>query len=299
MERRGHRAWVGALVVLMLAGIARAAVIMPVFGPKSRVTELNSLENDVATWVSDDGLKVVLHSRRNGRDELFSAARASTAVPFSTPSSAEFALNNMPGDVVHGVLSPNGLELFYSDHSRSTPRRIMRATRANTASPFSAGAPEAALQFPNGAYPSYLSTDGLRLYLFKPLESQAFVATRSSIGASFGTPSGAPFVNLATIDSHSLTSDELQMFFSTGRQLWWTSRPNMATPFAAPQVLSSVTGYNLGAPVFFNGDTLLFYDDLADGIAYGDVWTARIPEPGGIAVLIALGGVAGLGRWRR
>jgi hypothetical protein len=300
---RGWGVCVAAVAICFgSVSIARAAVMMPVFGPASRVTQLNapSPYNDVPTWASADGLSVVISSNRNESGHaLFSATRASTAAPFSAPVTSAFVNNNLGGrDIGHAVLSPDGLEMFYSDHqlARTPPTLIMRASRANAASPFSAGTPVAELMLGTPTYPSYLSSDGLRLYLFKPFEDDALVATRASVGAAFGTPSAAPFVNIPYIQSPYLSGDELQMFFSFDRQLWWTSRASTGTAFDPPQALSSVTVENMDAPVFFGGDSLLFYG--APGGLNGDIWVARIPEPAGVTLLTVAGGLA-LGVRRR
>jgi len=293
---------VATAIGLGSAAAARAAVVMPVFGPASPVTELNSPDNDVPNWVSADGLHAVLHSRRlQGGDNLFSATRDSITEPFSMPATTEFANNNIVGhDIRAAVLSSTGLEMFYSDNEISQ-RRVMRATRADVASPFSPGVLVPGL-FPVGDtdfyYPSYLSPDGLRLYYHRSRDSGAFVVTRASVGAAFGAPSTAMFVNVPGVTEPSLTPDELQMFYARGTQLYWTSRASVGSAFAPPQVLTSVTGINLGRPVFFNGDTLMFYQDLANGVSHGDIWMARIPEPAGVTLLTVISGATLVSRRR-
>src|SRR3954469_26022709 len=101
--------WGGAcaLVIAIFFGDVRAAFILPQFGTATVMTPLNSTYNDYGTWVSGDGLTFVMQSGRNlTGNQLFSASRAATSSPFSTPSTAEFSnLNGTVQNIRNGVMS--------------------------------------------------------------------------------------------------------------------------------------------------------------------------------------------------
>jgi hypothetical protein len=254
---------------------ARGGVMLPVFGPASSATELNTPDVDVPNWISPDGLRIVKHTIAGGVGTLSGASRVATNGAFSAPSGAEFVNVNLPlHDVRSAVISNDGLELFYSDTSPTA--RIFRSTRASTAMPFSSGTFVTGLNTTGDhTYPRYLSPDGLRLYFFRSLSDDVFVATRASVGAAFGAPSATPFINTPNVHQFTLTADERQMYFGFGTRMFWTSRADVSTPFDAPQEITSLAGFNLGAPVTF-GDTLFYYRD-------DDIYTARlVPEPAGM-----------------
>ncbi len=291
----GIRLGLCAIVLSLFAPDANAALILPVFAPGTPVTQLNSSFNDFATSISGDGLKILLQSGRNpSGDALFSAVRATLSSAFSVPSTAEFVNNNLPGhDVRAGVLSPNGLELFYSDQQLpGGPTQLLRAVRGNTSSPFSSGTPMGGLQVDSHLYyTQFLSNDFSRLYYFNNA-GKLFVATRSPLAAPFTSPSSAPFVNIPYSENFYLTPDELELYFSANLQLWWTRRPNLATPFAPPQQITSVTGVNLTAPVIF-GDTLFYSSG-------DDIYQAKmipVPEPGAAFVALSLVFATGRSSW--
>lgn len=266
---------------------ACAAPMLPVYGPATPADELNSPSNDWADSISFDGLKIVIHSARNGLgDRLFSATRASPADPFSTPTDAEFVnINTTAFDIRMGVISPSGLELFYTAESVGPPAtQIMRATRASAAAPF--GSPQALSGLQIGSslhFPNFISADAKRLYYWNS-SGQLFVTARADVGSPFGAPSAAPFVNMPYAENLYLTQDELEMYFNSGDRIWWTWRPDLNTPFAAAQSVESINAGSSGAgPVLF-GNSLHFTRGL-------DILRATlIPEPGVLcpSVLAAL-----------
>src|SRR4051812_37144327 len=65
----------------------------PVYGPATPVAELNTSALDRVSYVSFDGLTLVLFRQQSSitQSDLFISTRASTSDPRSTPSSAIFA----------------------------------------------------------------------------------------------------------------------------------------------------------------------------------------------------------------
>jgi hypothetical protein len=277
---------VGALATILFATVTtHAAVVLPpslpVYGPASPVTSLNAppLARDWPSSISGDGLKIVLFSNRAGADDLYSATRATPSSAFSAPSTAEFVnINSTAQDLRFGVISPDGLELFYTAQNAGPPTtQLMHATRAAENLPFSNPQVLSGLQI-GGAlhYPSFISPDGLRLYYWNS-NGQQHVAARATTGStSFGAPSSAPFVNLPYAETSYLTPDELQMFLTSGLEMYWTWRPDLATPFAVPQPIASLNTPNAFGPVPF-GNQIFFSRNQ-------DIYQATlIPEPATLA----------------
>lgn len=274
-----------------------AAPPVPQFGPVTPVAELNSTTADSPAWISDDGLKIVFQSTRNGYYlELFSATRPSTTSPFSSPTQAEFApLNPARDEMRNGVISPGGLELFYTfTEYRPTYRtRIVRATRADAAASFSNPEPLPALAVGDHSFcPSSLSPDALRLYYFDNA-GHAFVAARPAVGAAFAAPSSAPFAGIGYTDHFTLTPDERQLFYSRGAEIYWSYRPATDVPFPAGTVLPSLSGIGAFGPTFSAGAGQLFL-----GVGQSIVSATVIPEPASCAVCLAAASLLPLRRRR-
>src|SRR5262245_46380541 len=103
---------IGAVAVVT-SGFSHAG---PIFNTAAPVAELNSTASDSVTWISADGLMVVLTSNRPGTFDLYSATRVSIGGAFSTPTTSPFTTaNNATFNSASGVLSSNGLELFYHE----------------------------------------------------------------------------------------------------------------------------------------------------------------------------------------
>jgi hypothetical protein len=307
-------AYVITLALAAGAPTTVAAPAVPVFGPASPVTALNSPAQDYPTSISPDGQKIVIVSRRNGRgSQLFSATRSNTSSPFSSPSHAEFVNLDTTAvtDQRGGVISPNGRELFYTSESFNPLRtEIMRATRKREKDPFALPEPESGLQVDTSLYfPSYVSDDGRRLYYWNS-KGQFFVTSRHNRNRPFGEPSHAPFVNIPYGENFSLTPDELQMYYTyAGFGIYWSWRPDLETPFAPPQPLTDINALGaVSAPVIFH-DTLYFgrgsTEDVYQATLLSPAQMARpadaaapgVPEPSGVAALLL--GAAGTGLLRR
>jgi len=299
------RAAVGAFssVLLCTCGVNLAVVIpptLPVFGPATPVTELNSSGFEFPAWISSDAKKIVFASTRSGTGyRMYSATRATGSGPFSSISQSEFAnVNPLGSEVTSAVESLSGLELFFGAPAGSTPR-FFHATRATTAQSF--GNIEQ-LSFPTlGSGPyliDYLSEDGLRMYYWSA-GSAKFVMTRPNTASPFNAQSSAPFVNMPPfLEDMTFTPDELQMFYSNGDVLWWTWRPDLNTPFAPGQLVTSI-GPLEGAASYLSGNTIYFLrgDDI-----YQATSTTPLPEPalGGVVVVLGVVVITRLdGRRRR
>ncbi|MET0594110.1 MAG: hypothetical protein ABW133_15525, partial [Polyangiaceae bacterium] len=140
--------------------------------------------------LSGDGLTIVTLSKDF---RTFQSARRSALqlLDFGTLSSADFtAVNAMisgtPGSFRGGVLSPDGIELFFTIFNGGPAiDGIYSAKRSATNVPFSAGA---RLVGVDAAYTDVtgVSSDRLALFVFKPWAG--FVFTRTSTSADFSNP---------------------------------------------------------------------------------------------------------------
>jgi hypothetical protein len=281
----------------------------------SPVTALNSSQSDELGSITGDGLTIVLASRRNSSEnQIFAASRESLTGPWGTPSGSDFL--GIGADATHGtgspVVSSDGLTLFFAHQVSSGPYGIFVSTRPNASSTFGVGTLVSELQVGAAVRPSWLSSDGLRLY-FHALENglwQLYVAERSTVSSSFGAPSKAIFSNLAAFGASdaeaSLTPDELQIFFTSDRagglggdDIWWAGRPDTSSPFGAPVDLTSINSpYSDRMPVI-NGDTLLFSSDR-NGSGGLDIYSATaVPEPASIVLWTGLSAMGLVMAWRR
>jgi hypothetical protein len=288
------RAAVGAFTAVLFCTCAAnfAAIFpptLPVFGPATPVTELNSTGFEFPAWVSPDGKEFIFASDRGGSGyRMFSATRATGSGPFSAISQADFTnVNGLGSEVTSAVMSISGLELFFGAPTGATTPRFFRATRTSTAQPFTN---IQQLSFPpldtSPNLIDYLSEDGLRLYYWSG-SSAKFVMTRPNVASSFNARSSAPFVNMPPfMEDMAFTPDELQMFYTNGDVLWWTWRPDFNTPFAPGQLVTSI-GPLEGAVSYLSGNTIYFLrgDDI-----YQATSTTPLPEPaiGGVAALLGL-----------
>jgi hypothetical protein len=187
------------------------------------------------------------------------------------------------------VLSPDGLELFYSTDVSGT-RDVVRAFRLSRTAPFGAGSPLAvAATIADDEEPEELSRDGLRLYFVKrapPDGLQFFVATRATTANAFGAAQPVMELNAGSADQGlALSTDELEVFFASDRaggpgmlDVYTASRASRADVFGPAVVVPELSTVNedLTAQLSSDGTTLyLNYDmSLGAGAPDSDVWIA-------------------------
>ena len=274
----------------MLAPIVEAA---PTFGAASPVVEFNTFSGEQLTDLSPDGLTAILQSDRASapRIRIFSSTRPTLSDPWSVPSNAAFVATNSITNVGHGILSPDGLSLFYQFDPH-----IRQATRATPFVPFSTGTLVAELNIGAAERPGKMSADGLRMYLeiFDGVDTNLFVSDRPTVSDPWSTPTQGPFaanVNTGDLEFEPyVTPDDLQLYFASTRlgglggiDIWWADRASVSDPFSAPVNLASVnTVASDRSPELF-GDTL-FFTSTRNGTS--NVFsTVAVPEPGSFALL--------------
>lgn len=124
-------------------------------------SSLNSAMSDSATTVTADALTLALHSNRSGAHRLYLATRASTAVPWGTPT--------IIGPLTTGTrersphLSHDGLTLWFVSNQLGT-QDLWVAVRADASSPFGSATPVAELSTDENEDDPWVSGDGHRIY---------------------------------------------------------------------------------------------------------------------------------------
>jgi hypothetical protein len=180
------------------------------WNPPTFVTEVNSTAADSSPCLTEDELELYFLTTGWGapfapQNALFVAKRASTTVPFGTPTLiSELSTPNTHRDV---HISPDGLQILYSELDPGTRRvRIYRATRTNRTAPFSAPAPVTEFDsVGSGVYSVSVTRDGLEAVLGGPhtVGSQELVETHFNGLASDGAPSLLAPASLHLRDSTS------------------------------------------------------------------------------------------------
>lgn len=277
------------------------------FGPASLVTELNSSGSERLSWLSTDGLTAIISSNRLGTNDLFSATRADINSPFSTPTLFPFtAVNNATFNSDSGVMSADGLELFYHAASSSNPINFFRAVRPNTSVAFTAGSQVTTISVePGGNFnrPSWLSADGNRLY-YNTDGGKLRLATRTLPSTPFTRSVSDPFAMINDTGNASvgtLTPDELTVVFASSRaggvggfDFWMSTRTSISASFGAPINVSSLntSGHEFGG--WLASDRMYF-------VRNGDIYSAAIvvPEPSSMAILFGAMLLSGYHRYRR
>ncbi len=290
------------VVTLLLAAAssdwARGA---PLFNPARLVPELSSRRSDHLGTFTADGLTLIFESRRNGYDNrLWQATRSTLSSPFSTPWDVSL-VGGSP------VVSADGLSIFFS---RWTGRRevIFQARRANINRPFGRARIVRSLNLGVYMRPSWLSQDGLRLYMhiYSAGRWNLFMAERASLRSPFRRPRSTAFaaINGPFDDGEAvLTPDERQIFFTSNRpggkgggDIWWSSRPDRSAPFGRPVNVATVnSAQNDRLPLFY-GNELFFSSGRGnpgsnyngDDIFVATLITGQVPEPSSIAIVVVL-----------
>lgn len=184
----------------------RASTALP-WGVPTFVTELNGAGAESAFSVTADGLEAYLLTTSWGapaapNNAIFRATRASTALPFSTPTLvAELSNSNTHRDC---EIAPDGLSIVYTEFV--SPRlKVMYASRPDRVSPFAA--PVVWTEFDNvgtttGVYSFTRSLAGDEAFLAAAFATaaggQEIMTTRRSLPYGDGCGVAAPLALAAT-----------------------------------------------------------------------------------------------------
>ncbi|MFK8114909.1 MAG: PEP-CTERM sorting domain-containing protein [Rubripirellula sp.] len=135
----------------------------------------------------------------------------------------------------------------------------------------------------------YYSVDDARLAVRHPL--QTLVPATNDLISTLNATLG--------VGRHTLTPDELTLFFQSGGDIWSATRDSLSATFANPMLVSgdiNTVAFVEDSPRIF-GDTIFFFRD--DDIYSGTITASAVPEPSSF-LLLTIGGIgSGMGIRRR
>jgi hypothetical protein len=302
---------VACVLLAFATGTVRGGVIV---GTPSAVSALNSSASDQVGAISLDGLTIYLGSRRSTVNErLYSTSRPNLASAFGPPTNAPFLNINSSINTGEPVISADGLTLFYATGGGVINDRIFTATRPTLGTAFGPGSIVPNVNFGDLTRPSWLSADGLRLYLSARVgDLDLYVATRPDLSSPFETPTDSVFTGVNTSFAEleaTLTPDELNVFFTSNRpggvgsdDIWWASRPNVTSAFGAALNLTALNSTASDRGPVFAGSEIFFNSTRANpagGFNALDIYsapismTAVVPEPSCILLFAGAMGIVG------
>ena len=219
------------------------------FNPATPLATINTTTYERDPYVSPDELTLLFSSSRSpsmGMD-VWMATRPSKLVPFANPT--QVAELNSPTNETRAALSANGLiAMISTDRPTSTGEfDVWQATRPTTVAPFGAPARTEVMSVESTAseYDPTLADGGLHLYLAPTSGGTQHIAlaTRSSVGSSFGMPTTLTELSGGNGDGDPTVSvDEKIIVFSSNRvgsgfaggNLWYATRTSATAAFGTP-----------------------------------------------------------------
>jgi Tol biopolymer transport system component len=238
--------------------------------------------------ISKDGLTLYWYCFRAGgpgAPDIWRATRSSTDQSFSAPAAmldlSSPAIDHAPS------LSDDELVIAFESERDGVPELYV-ATRANKTDSFTTFVRQVDIGSPSIEDSPEISGDGLRLVFHsnRGASNDLYAASRIDRSSQFGNL--APITELNTSDleySPTLSSDELEMFFSSDRpgglgqlDIWRATRSARDAPFTVIEnvpVLSSA-GDDFG-PALSGDDTQIYYSydsPISGGGATTQIWVA-------------------------
>jgi Tol biopolymer transport system component len=215
--------------------IARRPTRAADFTPASKVVEVNTAVSDSSPFITQDGLSLYFSSSRTGGRGLFDiwmATRPNLNSAFLPP--VNLAELNTRDDDHLPSLTGDGLEIFLTSGRKT--ERIWRATRSDTASPFSIPVMDQQLEQVNAGIASScasISLDGLTIVFTSSRDGfmdDIFLSTRNRRGDIFPPPVNLAVINsIAEEEDASISADGTEIIFSSNRngdgsRLWHAFR---------------------------------------------------------------------------
>jgi WD40-like Beta Propeller Repeat len=217
-----------------------------------------------------------------GNEQIGVATRPDRGDTFGTASVLPAPVNQVVEGTPH--VSRDGLSLyFYSARDGgSVNRELYVATRADTASPFSAVSPLASLNSSAVDHLPWVSTDELIIYFASARggDSDVWSATRASRAQAFGAPAPVSELNSTANDNRvALTEDELVVILSSDRSgvgwdLYQSVRARRDEPFSAPEPIAALNTPHMEAdPALTLDGRELFFTSTSSGET--EIWRAQ------------------------
>jgi hypothetical protein len=164
--------------------VATRTSLLAAFGAPTLLTGVESpvpTDNDLEPFATADGTELWFISNRGGNDDIYRAAKAGGG--FANPALVPEL--SSPAVEEHVMLSADRKTVYFSS-TRTAPgtvggHDIFRAHRNSVSDGFGPPAVVPELNSANNDYPSWLSADNCRIYLFRQVGAgvyEIFVATR-------------------------------------------------------------------------------------------------------------------------
>jgi Tol biopolymer transport system component len=203
------------------------------WGAPAIVTELSTTGAELQPSLSRDGLTIYItqFAGANGFD-IYKATRTSLTAAWGTPAvSSEL---NSTADEAPMNMSTSGLAMVVtSTRPGSAGYDVYLATRGSTSQTFGAPVAIASANTTNNEYDAWLSDDALTIYYTSDINAansnDLFVATRTTAGGAFTTPTALTALNSSASDEDPwVSTDQHTMIFSSSRDgnrdLWMSTR---------------------------------------------------------------------------
>ncbi len=185
------------------------------------VSELSTPMNDLRLSMNSAGTIAVLSSDRTGSSmlDLWYTERTDPTAMWSAPTQTLVAGLNTLDSEHNPELTADGRSLYFAPDT--TPKLIMRATRASITDPLGAAVPVAELNLQSVNVDPTLSPDE-RVVAFAATGASSIdlsFATRDDSTSPFGTPQLIPRVNAPTnLDNDpELSADGCELYYTSNR----------------------------------------------------------------------------------
>jgi len=203
-------------------GLGGSCDLSKPFGPPVPVPVINSSFDEYAIWLSRDGLSAVIASNRSdlggrGDYDLYRTTRSATTDDFGLPTLLP-NVNTVDAET-KPVLSPNGLNLFFSSDrpGTGTGYDVYVASRSSLSANFGPPALVPAASSTVSDLLHSVTADGRYLYFDRPVTGTGrdiFVMNLTTGGA----PTLVPELNSQYDEGHAILSDDLlTIYFASTR----------------------------------------------------------------------------------
>lgn len=213
------------------------------------LSELSSSGLDGALRLSDDELVAYFHTDRSGTNEIWTAGRTRTDLPFDPPTPLFSILSYWPS------VSSDGKSLVYA-----APNDLYLSTRNTVADVFVPGNPITVVNTAAIETSPAFSHDGTRLYYTSRAGTQPLMVTAWPAIAA-----GQPITELdgpADEQSATLSDDERVIYFGRGPSpgdIWVAYRTDRGLPFDPPSKVAELDMGSDESPTWLSLDQCRLY----------------------------------------
>lgn len=257
------------------------------------LTGLNSSGSEGYAWFTDDLLTAYVGSNTGGGPgsyDIYRSTRASVTADFAARVAEQGVSTS--GDERGPVLSRDRKTIYFSRLAASgTHYDIYIASRSDAAAAFGAGELMTNVNGPSDDHATYISDDGLRLYLssLRTGNWENYLSTRASTSDPFEPPQPIGALNSAgVLDSNLvLAADELTAYFgsdrsgSQGADIWKATRTTVTDGFGQPQREADLSSSSDDWPVWSSPDgcqLVIASTRPGGGGQDSDLWLASRPR---------------------